>query len=303
MSGFVALATAPGQYLEPYAAASWDRVAREVQRTYGWLPVLTDSARPLAEQKRIFLDRYDQQAVGSGYYGDVRRWEGRRYVRRRYRRSDGAPAAAAAVPGTSRHGLGLAVDCTGLGGFTGTRYRQLMAVQAKHGWSNAVGRTINEAWHQEYTRANDQYAGTGGGAVAPTTPQEDEDMGTPAENANAVLNYKHPVLGNKTIIEAIAALGRVPGDLNTVHQAVLHTPSATVQTLLGTRIKRAGQGKGETTPAAILAYVDDYVIRILGGQAQAGGTIDMAQVTAAIKAAADAALEDVEITLSTKPDA
>lgn len=175
----VSLATAPGQQLDADAAASWDRVAREVQRRYGWLPVLTDSVRPYAVQVRIFLDRYDPQAAGSGYYGDVRWWEGRRYVRRRYRKSDGAPAAAAAPPGTSRHGFGLAVDCSGLGGFTGTRYRQLMSVQQDHGWSNAVGRSINEAWHQEYTRANDRHAGTGSGSgaaltPAPTTSEEDD---------------------------------------------------------------------------------------------------------------------------------
>jgi len=163
----VSLSTAPGQQLEADAAASWDRVAREVQRRYGWLPVLTDSVRPESVQQRIFLERYEPRRAGAGPFGDVRTWRGVRYVRVR--------GAAAAVPGTSRHGLGLAVDCTGLGGFTGTKYRQLMAVQQDHGWSNTVGRTINEAWHQEYTRINDRHLGSGVGggsavAPAPTTP-------------------------------------------------------------------------------------------------------------------------------------
>lgn len=142
----------------------------------------------------------------------------------------------------------------------------------------------------------------GASAARPTTPitSEEDDMPTAPEVANAVLNTPDPALGGRTLHEAIASLLRVPGDINTVHQAVLKTPAATAQALLSTRIKRAGLGKGETTLAAVLAWTDDYVMRALNATAQAGGTIDMAQVTAAVKAAADAALGDVKLTLTTK---
>jgi len=131
-------------------AASWARGCAEVERRFGWRPAPSgpsDAYRELAVQIATFLDRYVPAKTGGGYHGDVRWWNGVRYVRLRYRRSDGRPAAAAAVPGTSNHGKGRAVDVTGLGGFTGARYAQFASVFVPLGWSNAEGRAVNEAWH------------------------------------------------------------------------------------------------------------------------------------------------------------
>lgn len=58
---------------------------------------LNSSYRPYADQERIFLDRYVPSVFGT------KRWNGKRW-RKRF----GVPTAA--VPGTSNHGLGLAVD-------------------------------------------------------------------------------------------------------------------------------------------------------------------------------------------------
>lgn len=107
---------------------------------------LTDSYRPYDVQERIFLERYVLQATGGGAYGDVRYWQGRRYVRR-------ANTAAAAVPGTSNHGGGIAVDVADLGAFGSTRFAQLDALAGSHGWSNAEGRSVNEPWHWTFTGA------------------------------------------------------------------------------------------------------------------------------------------------------
>lgn len=203
----VSLSTAPGQQLDAPAAASWDRVAREVLRRYGWLPELTDSVRPYDVQVRIFLERYEQRAAGVGPYGDVRWWKGRRYVRVR--------GAAAAPPGTSRHGLGLAVDCSGLGGFMGRRYLELMSVQGEHGWSNDVGRSIGEAWHQEYSRSKDRHAGSGGGSTAaptpaPTPPTSEEDDDMPLNDADlqkiTEAVWGHKPTGNSTMRQMVVAL-------------------------------------------------------------------------------------------------
>jgi len=149
-----ALATAPGHRLRADAAKSFDRLAAACVRRYGWVPRLTDSYRPLAVQEAIFRARYVRQATGAGYYGDVRRWNGVRYVRRR-------GFAAAAIPGQSNHGVGLAVDCTDLAnaGFNGTRYRQLIALGAEYGWTNAEGRRVGEAWHLGYAPGLDQHKG------------------------------------------------------------------------------------------------------------------------------------------------
>lgn len=143
----IGLRTARGQQLVGPAAAAWDALSDAVLAAYGWRPALTDSYRPLAVQERIFRERYRVQLLGRGKYGDVRWWKGLRWVR--------VTGAAAAVPGTSNHGGGSAVDVTALGGFYGQRYKQLASLAAQHGWDNREGRSIGEAWHWTYN-------GTGG---------------------------------------------------------------------------------------------------------------------------------------------
>ena len=159
----IGLRTAPGQQLVGGAAAAWDALSDAVLAVYGWRPALTDSYRPLAVQERIFRERYRVQLLGSGKYGDVRWWKGLRWVR--------VTGAAAAVPGTSNHGDGEAVDVTGLGGFGGTRFKQLASLAARYGWDNREGASIGEAWHWTFN-------GTGGASagVLPTLPPELEPI-------------------------------------------------------------------------------------------------------------------------------
>lgn len=144
------LKSAPGQQLDARAAASWDRLWDAVVSTYAWPMEITDSYRPRSVQEDIFLDRYRTQATGSGPFNDVRHYNGRRYVR--------VQGYAAAIPGTSNHGWGRAVDVADMGGFSNSRYRALSALAPYYGWSNAAGRRIGEWWHWEYTYANDASA-------------------------------------------------------------------------------------------------------------------------------------------------
>lgn len=154
-SQLTALRTADGQRLAKDAAASWDKLAAAyTARTGGRHLAVTDTYRPRDVQERIFRERYVAQRTGGGFYGDVRIWDGVRYVRRRGH-------AAAAVPGTSNHGLGLAVDA-GIGSFTSQAYKDLSAIAGHYGWSNAAGKRINEPWHWEYNRAADKSAGASG---------------------------------------------------------------------------------------------------------------------------------------------
>lgn len=142
------LKSAPGQQLEDDAAASWDRLWDAMVSTYAWPMTLTDSYRPRAVQEQIFHDRYRPMATGGGPFNDVRVYNGRRYVR--------VTGYAAAVPGTSNHGWGRAVDIAGVGDFHSARYRYLVDLAGHFGWSNAAGRSIGEFWHWEYTAANDR---------------------------------------------------------------------------------------------------------------------------------------------------
>nr|WP_276582158.1 M15 family metallopeptidase [Cellulomonas sp. RIT-PI-Y] len=161
---------------------------RAVYSAYGWYPVptgISDAYRSYAVQQSIFLDRYQttytQYTTGKV---DRREWNGIAYYRTRGQ-------AAAAVPGTSNHGLGITVDITGLGGFEGTRYKQLAAVAVPLGWSNTEGRKVNEAWHWSYTgpvelTSNDTSASTGTiptvpDLIAPTPPREWDEMASQDE--------------------------------------------------------------------------------------------------------------------------
>jgi|GEM_PF-3331842 len=163
-SATVALVTAPGQRLIAAAAANWDALARDIQNRHGWTPYLTDSYRPYSVQERIFRERYRVLWSGSGPYGDVRYWQGVRWVR--------VTGAAAAVPGTSNHGWGKAVDCSGLGGFGGTRFRQLAALAPSYGFTNTEGRSVGEAWHWVFTGSGlvSNPIGGGGSVSIPNVP-------------------------------------------------------------------------------------------------------------------------------------
>lgn len=154
----VTLAPLPAQphlRLAAPAATAWVALCDAVAATWGWVPRATDAYRPYADQERIFRLRYTTTYLPGR---PSKTWQGRRwYLRRGY--------AAAAVPGTSNHGRGIAVDVADLGGFTGARYRQLAALAEPRGWSNAEGRSIAEAWHWNYLGGGSTTDPVGGGPV------------------------------------------------------------------------------------------------------------------------------------------
>lgn len=146
-----------GQALELNAARSWVALTAAAKKA-GFTFVLTDSYRPRSVQERIFFQRYVQQNVGGGAYGDVRMYQGKRYVRK-------AGYASAATPGTSNHGTGTAIDIAGINagfGNTPTNAYQWLAKHASaYGWTNpawAKTRNFWEPWHWEYDKAQDRTA-------------------------------------------------------------------------------------------------------------------------------------------------
>lgn len=98
-----------------------------------------DAYRTYARQRAVFVARYVRQATGIGRYGDVRWWNGIRYVR--------ATGAAAAVPGTSNHGEATTVDIRNAGPFGGAFHDWMLRTGPLLGWSNDEGRGVNEPWH------------------------------------------------------------------------------------------------------------------------------------------------------------
>lgn len=138
----------PGCRLLIAPATSWYVLAKTVQLRFGWTPRITsagDAYRSYEIQERIFKQRYQpsyiQYAAGKV---DRRVWNGVAYYRK-------PGTAAAAVPGTSNHGLGIAVDVAHMS-YNTTRWNQFALVATSLGWSNREGRAVNEAWHWVYAR-------------------------------------------------------------------------------------------------------------------------------------------------------
>lgn len=156
-----------GHRLRADAAAAWARLIA----AYGQQIKITDSYRPYAVQERIFLQRYTPQLSGGGFFGDVRHWKGVRYVRK-------PGTAAAAVPGTSNHGWGLALDLAdGVNNGRGPAWDWLQKNAARFGWHNppwATQARFFEPWHWEYDPALDRSKPTAGKQQINITEPEPE---------------------------------------------------------------------------------------------------------------------------------
>jgi hypothetical protein len=160
------LAAVPGSAtlrLRPDAAASWGRVAVAAAADHESM-VLTAAYRAYGVQVDLFRARYVTYRTGI----DPRVWDGLTFWRR-------PGMVAAAVPGTSNHGLGVAVDAV-VGDAGSIQYRELAHVGIPRGWSNAEGESIGEPWHWDYTPTNDHFAGP-----VPAPIQEDDMPLSPAD--------------------------------------------------------------------------------------------------------------------------
>jgi peptidoglycan hydrolase-like protein with peptidoglycan-binding domain len=141
-----------GAFLREDAADAYNRARAEAIREKNVMLSVRGWNRSLAEQVRFFFERYRRQDSGTGPFGDVRWYNGRRYVR--------FTGAAAAIPGQSNHGLGLAIDVSdfgGVGNFSAPKRVATIEILKKHGWTETEGRgRIQEPWHLVYNPALDR---------------------------------------------------------------------------------------------------------------------------------------------------
>ncbi|QAY70450.1 M15 family metallopeptidase [Xylanimonas protaetiae] len=136
-------------YLRRDAAEAWNSARQDVLRRTDISLTVRGWNRTLAEQERFFLRSYVAQTTGGH---DARTWHGVRYVRRPGRES-------VAVPGTSNHGWGLAVDVMDFGRagqWDLPRRVTAFPVLAEHGWTDTEGRQphVDEPWHLVYDPAH-----------------------------------------------------------------------------------------------------------------------------------------------------
>jgi LAS superfamily LD-carboxypeptidase LdcB len=92
-----------------------------------------------------------------------------------------AKGTMAAVPGTSNHGWGLAIDLDQANGYRSAQYAWLKANAMTYGWHHPTymdegGRGPHEPWHWEFGTSDDAGTGTSvpitPGVPAPTTPTQ-----------------------------------------------------------------------------------------------------------------------------------
>ena len=91
-----------------------------------------------------------------------------------------AKGTMAAVPGTSNHGWGLAIDLSDVTSYRSAQYAWLKANAMTYGWRHPVymdegGRGPHEPWHWEFGTSDNSGTGTSvpitsGGGGAPSTP-------------------------------------------------------------------------------------------------------------------------------------
>src|SRR5690606_35212880 len=209
------LASNPGFYLEPNAAKAWDRACAE----FGKQVLLSGALRSIELQVKLFDgEKFPNQAPQYGRYVRGNRAGQRGYTTDvRGREADGslyrgswwtrkAGTAAAAVPGTSNHGSGRAVDvktrrdkgdpaypaAVVWNSWNDADRREFLRIAAKHGWADDEGRKVNEVWHLTYYPERDQHRGEKPKkTLIPTQEVPDMDAKQLSE-AHAILMRKLP---------------------------------------------------------------------------------------------------------------
>jgi peptidoglycan hydrolase-like protein with peptidoglycan-binding domain len=166
-------------YLLPEAAAAW-RNLQNAATAAGFTLTMTGAYRTLDQQVALFGDRYSTQNTGRS----SKRWNNVQYWLKQ-------GAAMAAVPGTSNHGWGCAVDAAldGYGGAAqGVREPFLSwAVQnaAANGWSWEVQ---SEPWHLRLVAFESIVQQPAGPATAHVPPSPTLKLGSRGGQVAALQN-------------------------------------------------------------------------------------------------------------------
>lgn len=160
-----AVTTNGTQFIAPAALPWFLDTASDFHQQTGQAVYVTEGYRSFATQDAIFRARYKVSAFGTVSYAG-----------KRWRKKIGQ--ATAAVPGTSVHGLGEALDLASQieSSFTSANHKVWTGAGARRGWLN-TGTNFGEPWHQEWAsgRVTATIAPASSGPTI-TLTEEDEDM-------------------------------------------------------------------------------------------------------------------------------
>lgn len=183
----------PGYYLLAEAAKAWDSAIA----AYGKQVLLSGAWRSYETQEALFRDRYrkGRHAGRPGYTTDVRYWAGSYWTRL-------AGTAPAAIPGTSNHGGGIAVDVKTARAkgdpaypvaviFTGwddPDRVEFLKVAEDYGWADDEGESVNEVWHLTYYSARNKHKNDKARAILQKGTKKADDVETLQAFLNTVVD-------------------------------------------------------------------------------------------------------------------
>lgn len=168
--------TINGERVQTDVANAFNNLKSAFRSAFGLDLIVSSGTRTTAEQRDIFLSRFRAQGSGNGPYGDVRWYNGTRYVRI-------SSAGTVAVPGTSNHEEGgpigpRALDIRDSGNNSGVttagnaRSNWIRSNASRYGF-NPAGYNFGEPWHIEYTGSFGGGSGSGGGGSSTGWPAHD----------------------------------------------------------------------------------------------------------------------------------
>jgi hypothetical protein len=187
------ITTYGAQYIAAPALPYLLAAAREFREQAGQRLYVKEAYRPLSTQVAYFVARYFVAIVGVF-------WNGRRWLKR-------LGAATAAVPGTSIHGVGWALDIwSGVDtSFKSRNHLIWVAVAARYGWKN-TGTAFGEPWHQEWSASRVT------AYVAPVSAHHPTTIGGALTETRvaALITFEEDDMGFKPLI-AKTQIGDGPG--------------------------------------------------------------------------------------------
>lgn len=148
-----------------------------------------DTYRRLSSQEAIWYERYDH--IPRLNTGGVRWYKGLPWWKK-------PNVATAAIPGTSNHGWGLAIDVSGA---TGARLAWLLRWAWKYGFSWEIQ---SESWHLRYCLGDHLPNGVGTPTIPPPPPpqkEEDEMLAIVTANDGTTPWYATDGLTKRTLVD------------------------------------------------------------------------------------------------------
>lgn len=246
--------------VEP-AARAWRALTASAQAAGFVLKAtsLADSYRPYAVQERLFRQRYTTNVLPGR---SSRVWNGRRWYLK-------PGQAKAAVPGTSNHGLGLAVDTgqerdgnAGTEELSGAALRWLIRNEESFGFSHELQ---DESWHIRYF-AGDKipptvlaFEGDGARGSLGLHPLAEEDDVTPQQfldilhdpsvaRAMRALSWQYQDAGDKSAHDIVLSEYRL-----TLHQ--LHEATEEIRAKMSVTDPEIGPVLAGMAPEAVAGLI------------------------------------------------